>query len=124
MANQTDNFQRKHNNPLVDAIPEVIPTQSALEEFDEVSAQELAKSVSEVVSDERIKNENTYDMKKLERMARGFSEEQQRVIARTFNHYILLDALRYQFNYFDEYEKATNEAFARLNHAREEVNHE
>lgn len=119
-----ENYKKKTEaNPVVEQIPDDLPPidMTVLNDYNPEEAAQFARDFVQNVGQAKSQAENAYDAKKMERMAKGFSYEQQVAMARQFDHYALLEALNYQFLHLDELEKDVNMAFGKLRASREEV---
>ena len=115
-----DNYYPPQQNEVINQIPEQIPPMMPpMQDYDYAGAAAMAKEMSDVKG-MVAKQENAYDAKKMERMVKGMSIDQQTAMARQFNHYALLEGLKYQFEHLDELESDINSAFAKLANSREE----
>lgn len=119
-----DTFYPPQQNDIINQIPEQMPQMPPMmpppvQNYDYTGAAAMAKEMSDVKG-MVAKQENAYDAKKMERMVKGMSIDQQTAMARQFNHYALLEGLKYQFEHLDELESDINNAFAKLADSREE----
>ena len=115
---QQDTMYPPQQNEVINQIPNQMPM-GPMPEYDYQGAAAMAKEMSDVKG-MIAKQENAYDAKKMERMVKGMSIDQQTAMARQFNHYALLEGLKYQFEHLDELESDINNAFAKLADSREE----
>ena len=120
---QQDTMYPPQQNEVINQIPDQMPVggmpQQPIPGYDYQGAAAMAKEMSDVKG-MVAKQENAYDAKKMERMVKGMSIDQQTAMARQFNHYALLEGLKYQFEHLDELESDINNAFAKLADSREE----
>ena len=127
---QQDNYYPPQQSEVINQIPDQIPPMQPLppqaigalgmDGYNQMGAQAMAKEISQTVKNAAAQQENAYDSKKMERMVKGMSLDQQTAMARQFNHYALLEGLKYQFEHLDELEADINNAFAKLADSREE----
>lgn len=118
MSNKNKEYYPPQNNQVIGQIPDQMPNMP-IEDYGEYNTDNAVQMARDIVTN--VKNvENAYDAKKMERMVKGMSIDQQTAMARQFNHYALLDGLRYQLEHLDELESDINNAFAKLAISREE----
>ena len=120
--NGNRDYYPQQNNETINQIPDELPPQGIVAEggYDVYEATRMAQDITQAVKNASAAQENAYDAKKMERMVKGMSYDQQAAMARQFNHYALLDGLRYQLEHLDELESDINNAFAKLAESREE----
>ena len=118
---QDNNYYPTPSNEVLGQVPDQLPPMPMMAQtgFDYAGAQAMAKELADVKGN-KVKQENAYDAKKMERMVKGMSLDQQTAMARQFNHFALLEGLKYQFEHLDELEADINSAFAKLAVSREE----
>lgn len=120
-----NNYYPQQSNDVINQIPNGMNEEMSYPEvastYDIDRAANMAQDIVNHVKSSAAQAENAYDAKKMERMVKGMSYEQQEAMARQFNHYALLAGLKYQFEHLDELESDINTAFSKLASSREEI---